>query len=124
LQLRLRTALALDAASFDLQAAWRSLLNGGWFTSGAVLTLSLGIGAASRVRIRLPGSFRRSLSGGRADPATLGLVIVILLISSAVAAWLPAHRAARFDPGCDPAHALARSAAGDTSFVPVFAATA
>ena len=32
------------------------------------------------------------------DPAMLGLVIVVLLISSAVAAWLPAYRAARLDP--------------------------
>jgi predicted permease len=32
------------------------------------------------------------------DPATLGFVILVLLVASAVAAWLPAHRAARLDP--------------------------
>jgi ABC-type antimicrobial peptide transport system permease subunit len=32
------------------------------------------------------------------DPALFGLVVVILLICSATAAWLPAHRASRLDP--------------------------
>jgi hypothetical protein len=32
------------------------------------------------------------------DPATLTIVVIVLLVSTALAAWLPARRAARLDP--------------------------
>jgi putative ABC transport system permease protein len=32
------------------------------------------------------------------DPVTLTIVVAVLLASTAVAAWLPARRAARLDP--------------------------
>jgi ABC-type antimicrobial peptide transport system permease subunit len=32
------------------------------------------------------------------DPATLGIVTLLLVIATAIAAWLPAYRAGRLDP--------------------------
>jgi len=32
------------------------------------------------------------------DPLTLTIVVIVLLASTALAAWLPARRAARLDP--------------------------
>ena len=82
--------MALGATRW--QIAW-PVLREAWLLSAAgVLAGGLGAQAASRI-------IRASLYGVKPnDPFTLVLAALVLLLVSALAAWLPARRAARIEP--------------------------
>ncbi|MFA5263775.1 MAG: ABC transporter permease [Opitutaceae bacterium] len=64
----------------------------GWLALAGVVAGSLGaLGATQLVRANLYGV-------GSTDPLTFGIAAVVLLLVAALAAWLPARRAARVDP--------------------------
>jgi len=77
-------------------------------THGAVAALILKQGirvAAGGIAVGIPASFafdeiiRGRVAGiGRSDPFTLTAIVVLLLAVMLAACWIPANRAARFDP--------------------------
>ena len=67
---------------------------------GRALALAgLGVIVGLVVSLALGGAIRNQLFGVTIfDPATLGVVVIVLLASAAIASLLPAMRAARIDP--------------------------
>jgi ABC-type lipoprotein release transport system permease subunit len=61
----------------------------------AGLGAAIGIGGAAAVSRLLAGLL---FGISRLDPATYGMVIVLLVAVSAIASWMPAWRAVRVDP--------------------------
>ena len=65
----------------------------------AMLLTSIGIGAGIVVSLALARSIRSLLFGvGARDPLTLATTVVLLLLVSLLACWIPARRAVRIDP--------------------------
>jgi hypothetical protein len=95
----------VSALADDLRYAFRGLSGAPAFTAVVVVTLSLGIGATSAIFRGLAGA----VATGRAiasmlfgvshlDSVTYVGVMMLLVIVSIVACWMPAWRAARVDP--------------------------
>ena len=82
--------LAVGARGFDVArlVVLRSL---GLTAAGALAGLTASLVLAGLVRSQLFGV-------EPSDPATLGAVLLLMIVVAAVAAWLPARRAARVDP--------------------------
>jgi macrolide transport system ATP-binding/permease protein len=60
-----------------------------------VVGLCAGVGAAIAIATALRGLL---FEVAPTDPLSLGLVVLVLLLTSAIACYLPARRAARLDP--------------------------
>ena len=87
-EIGIRIALGAPASGLIRMIVGRAMVLAG-------VGLAIGIGAA----IALARVLRSQLFGVSAvDPATLGTVVLVLLVSAAAASWLPARRAAGMDP--------------------------